>query len=84
MEYGEEVWVNLIVSCWELRWVMKWWREVGPCVQIIKMSSIYLFQVRGKRLFGAVDRRECSSFAKKRLAYDGAMRVPIAVPSVCR
>jgi len=54
--------------------------EGSPCVHIIKMSSIYLFQSSGVRWVGAWVRRECSRSDRKMLAKEGAMRVPMAVP----
>ena len=35
-------------------------------------------------LFGLVLKSLCSSLPMKMLAYDGAMRVPIVVPWICR
>lgn len=59
---------------------MKLFNESGSCGHRIKMSSINRSHNRGLRLW--VWRNSISSFPMKRLAYDGAIRVPMAVPLV--
>ena len=49
-------------------------------VQIMEMSSMKRHQVCG--WCGACVSASVSNLARNRLAYDGAMRVPMAVPSV--
>ena len=49
-------------------------------VQIMKMSSMKRHQVCG--WCGACESASVSNLASNRLAYDGAMRVPMAVPCV--
>ena len=39
--------VNLIVVCWEFKCDTKFSSSVGPCCQIMNMSSIYLFHSLG-------------------------------------
>src|SRR5436190_17175243 len=53
-----------------------------PCCQIKKMSSMNLNHFRG--LSFCFERNLDSNNPMKRLAYDGAMRVPIAVPFICK
>ena len=74
--------VNLTVGWMEFRYWMKALRWSSPSVQIIKTSSMNLHQTKG--LWGAFSMACCSSLPMKRFAYEGAMRVPIAVPWICR
>ena len=55
-------------------------RDVGPWVHSMKMSSMKRIQVRGRRLCGEWRSICFSREAMKMLAYEGAMRVPMAVP----
>ena len=50
----------------------------SPSVQTMKMSSMILRQVKG--LKGALSIACCSNLPTNRFAYEGAIRVPIAVP----
>ena len=50
----------------------------SPSVQTMKMSSMNLCQVKG--LKGALSIVCCSNLPLNRFAYEGAIRVPIAVP----
>ena len=83
-----EVWdcwcVNLMVGWKELMYERKLVRDVGPWVHSIKMSSMKRSQVRGRRLCGGWRSICFSREAMKMLAYEGAMRVPMAVPWICR
>ena len=59
---------------------MKVRRSSSVWVQIMKMSSMKRHQVCG--WYGARVSASVSNLARNRLAYDGAMRVPMAVPCV--
>ena len=75
---------NFIVG-WEVfRWLMNVCRLSSPSLQTTKMSSMYRFQIRGWRLFGLLSSSLFSRLAIKMFALDGAVRVPMAVPCVCR
>ena len=58
---------------------MEVFRCSSPCVQIMKISSMNLHQMNGlsEELLMAC----CSTLPMNKLAYEGAMQVPIAVPS---
>ena len=57
---------------------MKLSRSFSVRVQIMKMSSMKRHQVCG--WCGACVSASVSNLARNRLTYDGAMRVPMAVP----
>ena len=79
LEYS---WVNLMLGWIEFRKPMKDFRCSFPCVQIMKISSMNLHQINdlSKELSMAC----CSNLLMNELAYEGAMRVPIAVPCFCK
>lgn len=64
----------------ELSSEMKESNDSCPWVQRRKMSSIYRAHSRGWRVW--LERKVFSRWPMKRLAYEGAMRVPMAVPFV--
>ena len=68
IEWDEEVCVNLMFGWYELRYVINVFREGEPCVQIIKMSSMYRFHMRGCKLLGVEKRIEFSRSDRKILA----------------
>ncbi|GFS23257.1 hypothetical protein ElyMa_005128900 [Elysia marginata] len=53
-----------------------------PWIQMRKISSMYLSQIKG--LSGKVQSNPASMAPMKMLAYVGAMHVPMAVPCTCR
>lgn len=74
-------WVYLRVGwCWFSLW-RKDSRVSFVSVQIVNISSMYLFQMRG--LIGWVLRKFCSMLCMKVFAYEGAIFVPMAVPCIC-
>ena len=70
--------VNLIVGCLMLANVMKLSSSCCPCVQMRKISSMYLSQMRD--LWVDDNRRFSSRQPIKGQTPEGAIRVPIAVP----
>ena len=54
----------------------------SPCVQIMKISSMNLRQMNG--LSEELSMASCSNLPMNKLAYEGAIRVPIAVPCFCK
>ena len=71
--------VNLIVQWKVLRSLINVCNVSSPWVQIAKMSSIYRHQTNGFNVEGWA-KKDLSNWSMKRLAYDGAIRVPMAVP----
>ena len=57
-------------------------RCFSPCVQIMKISSMNLHEMKG--LSEELSMACCSNFPINKLTYEGAMRVPIAVPCFCK
>ena len=57
---------------------MKVFRCSSPCVQIMKISAMNLRQMNG--LSEELAMACCSNLPMNKLAYEGAIRVPIAVP----
>ena len=73
--------VNVRFGWCEFKCVMKFLSSSLPCVQIMKISSMYLFQVCGFLVHLA--RNSCSPESMKRFANVGANFVPMAVPHFC-
>ena len=73
--------VNVRFGWCEFKCVMKFLSSSLPCVQIMKISSMYLFQVCGFLVHLA--RNSCSTESMKRFANVGANFVPMAVPHFC-
>ena len=61
---------------------MKVFRCSSICVQIMKISSMNLHQMKG--LSKELSMACCSNLPINKLAYEGAIRVPIAVPWFCK
>ena len=72
--------INFIVECSVFKWHMSSKSESIPCGQMRKMSSITLFHNLGCR--GYVYTYFSSNLVMNKLAYEGAILVPIAVPDV--
>ena len=75
---GDHVAVNLMVGWRRLSLSMKFRNNDLPWVQMAKTSSINLHHSQGLMFW--VSRNSCSSLPMDKLAKDGAIRVPMAVP----
>ena len=82
MDVEEVSLVNLMVGWMWLNVVMKSASLSCPCVQIKNISSIKRHHTRG--LYGAFSRAVASRDPINRLAYGGAILVPMAVRCFCK
>ena len=80
--FGDQFAVNFMDG-WQ---VLRWFRNNSsceiPCVQMANTSSMYRHQTSGCN--GWDKSCVCSKWPMNKLAYEGAIRVPMAVPFVCK
>ena len=80
--FVDQVAVNLMVVWYLFRLSRNSCSAGSPWVHMVNMSSVYLHHTRG--CLSWFERKFCSSLPMNRLANDGAICVPMAVPCCCK